>query len=68
MSTLIFSDAKLLIKSIRNIFQKFMTREVVLMFTSVKQTGEKKVFKDQTTFYTCIRGTENFFFKINYVL
>lgn len=38
-----------------------MTREVILQFTAVKQTGTKKVMKTDTVFYSCLRGMKNIF-------
>ncbi|KAK0174953.1 hypothetical protein PV327_008741 [Microctonus hyperodae] len=51
-------------KMITNIFIKFMDRDLILQFTAVKKTGNKRVFKE-TTFYASIRDTINTEYKMN---
>lgn len=49
-------------QTVRDIFKKFISRDIVVQFTAVKNTGKKQVLC-KTKFYSCVQGTSSDHFR-----
>lgn len=51
----IASNCAPMLQTARDIIKKFLSRDVVLQFTAVKNTGKKFVLS-KTQFFSCVQG------------